>query len=481
MNAVLTIIYLLVLLFTIVRILLDTHSSSKTLAYLLLVILLPVVGIIFYFAVGINYRHGYANTALAKAQKQLDAEYLIRVADRTDDLLKTHHSQLGQYEQLVRFTKEVGQEHLSQNQFTLLINGEQKFPEVLLALEAAQHFIHMEYYAWENDVRGNQIKDILLKKAAAGIKVRVLYDDYASRKIKRNIVKELKRAGVEIFPKIKVKIKQLANRMNHRDHRKIIIVDGRQGFLGGINISDRYDNTIDTGLWWRDTHIKVTGPLVLSMQRHFIISWNASQPQTLNYSDELFTEAQNSHVPGNLPLAQVVAGGPVYPMSNIMLTYFKIFTLASKKLYITNPYFIPNESILDSLKQAALAGVDVRLMVPKQSDSLLVGLSANYYFEELLEAGVRIFLYKKGFVHAKTVVADENLSVVGTANMDIRSFDLNFEMMSIIYSEEFARKMENMFADDLNECDEIELQHWKNRSFFKKMLESIARLLSAFL
>jgi cardiolipin synthase len=176
-----------------------------------------------------------------------------------------------------------------------------------------------------------------------------------------------------------------------------------------------------------------------------------------------------------------MAGGPIYPMSNIMLTYFKIFTLAREKLYITNPYFIPNESILDALKQAALSGVDVRLLVPKKSDSLIVGLSARSYFDELLDAGVRIFLYKKGFVHAKTVVADDRLSIVGTANMDIRSFDLNFEVMSVIYSVEFAKDMTDMFENDLTECEEIDPETWQKRGFFTRLKESLARLSSAFL
>ena len=216
----------------------------------------------------------------------------------------------------------------------------------------------MEYYDWENDVRGNQIKEILLKKASEGVVVRVLYDDYASRKIKNNIVKELKAGGVAVFPKIKVRLNHLANRMNHRDHRKVIIVDGLKGFLGGINISDRYDNTIDTGLWWRDTHAKITGPLVLSLQRHFIISWNASQPDPLPYSQELFPQTRQAPT-GDVPaLAQVIPGGPIYPMSNIMLSYFKIFTLAREKLYITNPYFIPSDSSDASRAVVTYGGAD---------------------------------------------------------------------------------------------------------------------------
>lgn len=191
---------------------------------------------------------------------------------------------------MVHFLSQISGEHLSENAFKLLVNGEEKFPEVLKALEAAKKFIHLEYYDWENDIRGNQIKSILLEKLREGVKVRVLYDDYASRKIRRNVIRELKQGGAEVLPKVKVKIRQFANRLNHRDHRKMIFVDGTTGFIGGINISDRYDNSIDTGLYWRDTHVKLTGPLAMSLQRHFLVSWNASEAQKVAFDKFLFPD-----------------------------------------------------------------------------------------------------------------------------------------------------------------------------------------------
>ena len=322
---------------------------------------------------------------------------------------------------------------------------------------------------------------MLLKKAAEGVKVRVLYDDYASRKFKSNIARQLKKGGVEIYPKIKVKLTMLANRVNHRDHRKVIIIDGTMGFVGGINISDRYDNSIDTGLYWRDTHVKITGPLVHSLQRHFLVSWNSSARNSLSFQKELFPDVSMKSGKGTAGLGQIVAGGPIYPMSNIMLSYFRLFTLAREKLYITNPYFIPSDSIMDALKQAAISGVDVRLLVPKKSDSPVVGAASRFYFSELLSAGVKIFLYKKGFVHAKTVVADTLVSVVGTANMDIRSFDLNFEIMSVIYGNEFAKQLESVYLEDLDESEEVTMESWSENSMIKRLTYSIARLISSFL
>lgn len=477
----LTAIYLILLIYTVIRILLDTHSTSKTLAYILLVVLVPGLGIILYYSVGINYRHKKSTEDGIVRLKELIKDFKDNIPDETVTLLKAHAVELDQYTELAKFVHLLGDENLSKNEFKLLINGEEKFPEVLRTLETAKSFIHMEYYDWENDTRGNQIKDVLLRKIKEGVKVRVMYDDYASRKMKHNIVKELKAGGAEIYPVIKVKIVAFANRINHRDHRKVIIMDGHTGFVGGLNVSDRYDNSIDTGLYWRDTHVKIKGPLVLNMQRHFIVNWNACQPNKLNINKELFPVEEEKEKSDRMELAQVVAGGPIYPMSNIMLTYFRIFTLAKEKLYVTNPYFIPSDSILDALKQSAISGVDVRLMMPEKSDSAVVGAASKFYYAELLQAGVKIFMYKKGFVHAKTVVADNKFSVVGTANMDIRSFDLNFEIMSVIYGKNFARQLEEAFLNDLKDCYELKYKEWVNQGVFKKLSYAIARLISSFL
>ncbi|SIN74486.1 cardiolipin synthase [Algoriphagus halophilus] len=480
-NHIFSLVYLFALIFTIFRILLDTHSTSKTLAYLLLVIVLPILGMIIYYSVGINYRHKRHNHRAVSVQKDLDQDYFQVIPNNTNHLLEKYKEEFGHYEGLVKFQLNMMGEYLSENSFELLVNGEEKFPEVLKSLEQAEHFIHMEYYAWENDIRGNQIKEILINKSKAGLSIKVLYDDYASRGIHKNIVKELKENGVAIYPNIKVKLRQFANRLNHRDHRKVIIIDGKIGFLGGINISDRYDNSIDTGLYWRDTHVKFSGPLVHSLQRHFIVSWNMAQEKKIEFQKELFPESEQLDGVGTKGLAQLMAGGPVYPQSNIMMTYFKSFTIARRSLYITNPYFIPNEGILNSLKQAALSGVDVRILLPEKSDSAIVGAASKFYFAELLEAGVRIFLYKKGFIHAKTVVADQKISIIGTANMDIRSFDLNFELMSVIYGSEFGLKMENMFFKDLQESVEMTKEQFHNLSTFKKLTFATARLISSFL
>ena len=480
-EIILILCYLAILVFTIVRILLDTATSSKSLAYVLLVLAVPVIGIIFYFSFGVNYRHRHYNLEANSAHTEVTRSYKDTISDTTDSWIQSDTEIPHHFQSLVAFHRQSMDAYLSKNSFQLLINGEDKFPNVLKTLSGARRFIHMEYYAWENDVRGNQIKEVLVQKAKEGLKIRILYDDYASMGIRKNIVKELQEAGVQIHPKIKLKLRQLANRLNHRDHRKVIIVDGEYGFIGGINISDRYDNTIDTQLYWRDTHMKFTGPLVHDLQRHFLASWNSAQPEKLLFSDALIASGGS---PESLPfsgLGQIVPGGPYYSFSNIMLSYLKIFNLARETLYITNPYFIPSSSILNALKQAAMSGVDVRLLLPDTSDSWLVGAASRFYFQELLDAGVRIFLYTKGFIHAKTVVADSSVSVVGTANMDIRSFDLNFEIMSVVYGDGLGKKLEAVFFEDLKLSEEIDANFWKQQPIYRKLGYATARLVSSFL
>lgn len=481
MESFLLAIYFIFLTYTLVRILLYTQSTPKTLAYIILVFFLPLAGMIIYYSFGINYRRQKINSKAPCLQLELDNSIAKEQINQTAELLEAHKHDLGHFSQMVRFLEGIGGEHLFKSGFKLLVNGEEKFPEVLRTLETAQHFIHMEYYDWENDIRGNQIKDVLLKKAKQGVEIRVLFDDYASRKIKRNIVRELRQGGVEIYPKIKVKFKQFANRLNHRDHRKVIIVDGRYGFVGGINVSDRYDNSIDTGLYWRDTHVKISGPLTNSLQRHFIVSWNSSTVKPLSYNKLFFPIPDENTIIGVPSLGQVVAGGPIYPKSNIMLSYMRLFTLAKEKLYITNPYFIPSESILDAMCQAAISGVDVRLMVPEKPDSMIVGAASRFYYSRLLKSGVRIFHYTKGFLHAKTVVADSRASIVGTANMDIRSFDLNFEIMSVIYGAAYSSLMEELFLKDLTESREVVLSEWERTTILRRISYAVARLVSSFL
>jgi len=474
-------LYIGILIYTLLRILFDTYNSTKALVYILLVIIVPVIGIIVYFSFGINYRKHKIYSKHLKIEKELRDQITSLYAHQINTLTEKDKYKLGNYDSLAHFLLTDPHELIGTNDYKLLINGEQKFPELFAAISAAENHVHIEYYIWENDTLGNQMKDLLISKVKAGVRVRVIYDAFGSFGIRNNVVREMKKAGVQVFPILKIRLMFLANSINHRNHRKIAVIDGKIGFIGGINISDRYDNRLGNAVFWRDTHLKITGPTVTSLQRHFITNWNFCSGETLTVNNKFFPHFHSTQLSEYKEPAQIVAGGPDYKRSYIQLSFFKIFTLAKERLYITTPYFIPDESTIIALKQAALGGVDVRLIIPEDSDSRIVSAATKYYMEGLLSAGVRVYLYQKGFVHAKTVVADTFLSLVGTANMDIRSFDLNYEINAIIYGKEFGKKMEDMYYDDLKECREISYSDWEKISKWRKLGYTIARLLSYFL
>jgi cardiolipin synthase len=370
----------------------------------------------------------------------------------------------------------------SGNAVKLLINGEEKFPTVLKALEEAKDHIHMEYYIYQNDKIGQLVEEMLIKKAKQGIYVRFIYDDFGSRGIRKNIAKRLREAGIEAYPFYKIKLPLLANRMNYRNHRKIIVIDGKKAFVGGINMSERYINeqSFSNKIFWRDTHIMLEGPGVNYLQYLFISDWNFCSHKKLEEVKKYFPNWYQKEQFGN-KIVQIAASGPDSRNPTILYSLLYAIYQAEEEILITTPYFIPEQSILDAIVVAALGGVSVQLLVPAKSDSKLVELAASSYYDQLLDAGVELFFYKKGFVHAKTMVVDKKLAVVGTANMDFRSFDLNFEVNAIVYDSELANELASVFYDDLKEAERIDVTKWEMRPWHKQLVEKTARLVSPLL
>jgi cardiolipin synthase len=342
-------------------------------------------------------------------------------------------------------------------------------------LQAAKHHIHIEYYIFEQDETGTAIIEILIAKAKEGVQVRFIYDDFGSPSLKKKIVKRMQAAGIEVYPFSKVIFYLLANRINYRNHRKIVVIDGQTGFVGGINISDRYINNKKNKLYWRDTHVRIDGPGVYYLQYTFITDWNFCCQKKLKPVTEFFTPC---NVIKQGMLVQIAASGPDSIEPSILFSILEAIHLAKKELLITTPYFIPGDSTLNALRMAALGGVDVKLLVPEKADSKIVTAASKANYNLLLQAGVEIYLYKKGFIHAKTLVADSELSMVGTANMDYRSFELNFEVNAIIYDEAFSKKLRNVFYEDIQHAKKLDAKRWYKRSLLQQFPEKIARLLS---
>ncbi|WP_295768721.1 cardiolipin synthase [uncultured Mucilaginibacter sp.] len=475
------ILYILGVTAVCIRIIYDTRSSSKTLAYLLLTIVLPIVGAIIYFSVGLNYRKRklYDKKIVKDAQLQLEIQDRITLA--FEKRLQNASPELKQFERLAQLSLTHSWSPLTGgNKVKLLINGEEKFKEVLHALKQAKHHIHIEYYIYEDGDIGEQIKEVLIEKAREGVEVRFIYDDFGSRSIRSSLVDEIKQAGVEAYPFYRILFLALANRLNYRNHRKIIVIDGHTAFTGGINVSDRYINPPEhtDKLYWRDTHLRIDGPGSYFLQYLFIGDWNFCSGKYLEPNPGYF----NLNAEGdNDVTVQVVGSGPDSEFSTILLSLLSAISQAKSKICITTPYFIPGDSLIDALTMAVLSGVEVTLLVPQRSDSLFVDYAAKSYYDDLLDAGVKIYQYTKGFIHAKTMVVDGKLCIVGTANMDYRSFDLNFEVNTIIYDETTARQLEDVFKADLKNSVQIDAAVWEQRPWYKHLPERLARLLSPLL
>ena len=478
----LEIFYTLVVIAACLRIIYDTRSTTKTLAYLMLTVFLPVGGIIIYFCVGTNYRKRKLYTKKIVKDEQMQQKITTEIYEASEKIWNTVPDGILKYQKLAHLLLNDGTSYLSgNNKVEILLNGEEKFPEVLRSLKEAKRHIHIEYYIYEDDEIGNAIAAVLMEKAKAGVTVRLIYDDFGSRSIRRNIIPELIEAGVQAYPFYKVLFIALANRLNYRNHRKIIVIDGCVGFTGGINVSDRYINTpANAGkqVFWRDTHVKISGTGVYYLQYLFICDWNFCSDEELGPQPGFFCEPDTKD---GGAILQIAASGPDSDNPTILFSLIQLIGMAEKEILITTPYFIPGESLLDALVVAALSGVKVKLLVPDKSDSAMVAAAARSFYGELLAVGVEIYQYQKGFIHAKTVVSDSQLSVIGTANMDNRSFELNFEVNCVIYDSVTAEKMTAIFNQDLVDSVQINPQEWEKRPLYKQLPEKLSRLFSPLL
>lgn len=464
------------------RVLYDTRSGVKALAYILLIVLLPFFGVFFYFFFGINYRKRKLYSRKIVEDEVLHQRILTLVQNYSEQVL---HSGLLPSEHL-KLTRFIGNSSASpltgNNTVKLLLNGEEKFPELLSALEGATSHIHLEYYIYENDDTGNSVVDMLIKKAQQGVEVRFMYDDFGSRGLGKKFIRKLEANGIETAPFYKIKWYGLVNRLNYRNHRKIIVIDGKKSFIGGINISNRYRNDTQpkNNLYWRDTHLMIDGPATFFLQYIFICDWNFCAENKLQFGSNYFPKyLQEEQIRDEL--VQIVPSGPDSKLPVIFYSLLKAIGAAKKQVLITSPYFIPGESLMDALIIAAKSGVEIKLLIPWKSDSMIVNSAARSYYKELLRHGIRIFEYQKGFVHSKVMIIDDNLSVVGSANMDYRSFDLNFEVNAMLYSKSVTEQLQKAFNNDLEHSSEINPTDWLNRPKYIHLYEKLVGLLAPIL
>ena len=474
-SAVLSIYYIGVALL-IFSILLDNRNPSKTLGYVLVLIFLPVVGAIFYLYFGRDYRKRKLFSRKGMIDIGLLQSWVKEKEIVFEQSINTHIID-EQHENVSKLLQN-NNAYLSVNNYLkLLRNGEEKFKDLIPCLEAATHHIHLEYYIIEEDPLVHSIMDILKMKVEEGVEVRIIYDDVGSSKLSHRFINDLKANGIEIYPFMQVHFPFLTSDANYRNHRKILIIDGTIAFTGGINLSQRYVNSQDSETYWRDTHLRLDGECVQQLQIQFLLMWRfvsgIQLPIKISYFPVLPTYKKAA--------VQIAFSGPDSNWASIMLAFFKAISIAKDHVYITTPYFIPNDQILTAIQSAALSGVEVKLLIPARSDSKIVQAATMSFLKELLSSGAQVYLYKKGFIHAKTIVIDNSLSTIGTTNMDYRSFNINFEVNAFIYSEEVSQQLTEQFNVDLQNSTELKLSRWEKRPLTKKVTESFARLLAPLL
>ncbi len=450
-----------------VIIVLQRRPAVSTIAWLLVLVFLPILGLVIYWLIG----------PLRLERKKRRREVSKRIVDEglrglaALDADSEHH-QLAMVSIGVGGSPPFGAESVA-----IYLDGASTYAAILEAIASARDHIHLEYYIWEPDTIGTRLRDALVERAKAGVQVRMLVDGTGSNKLGKKFLRPLVEAGVAVSWFNPVRLRTIRRRRaDFRTHRKIVVVDGRIGFTGGMNITDLHSAELSKH-YWRDTHVRLTGPAVWPIQRTFFEDWAFAADELLPVTEQTVPPPQQ----GRCELVQIVASGPDTSSWSIHKVFFTAINQSTKRLWITSPYFVPDDALFTAMITAALRGVDVRLLVPKRGDSKLVDLAARSYFPELLEANVRVYEYEPRFIHAKTMVCDDDVGVVGTANFDYRSFRLNFEIIAVLFGHAANTTLADAFTRDLADSTEVKLADLEALSFGTRLGQASARLLSPLL
>lgn len=469
---------LLVYVAIIATILIENRNPTKTIAWIMVIVFVPIVGIVIYYFFGQKFK----KIKIFRGQNQEKHVRLLKVWDRLvpimDHNLEVLKQSLGPLSRVFTFLKNqrIAPPSLH-NHVELLINGEQKFPELFRAIREATHHIHLEYYIFDPDDIGRALITLLEEKASAGVTVRVIADAFGSPKLRRRR-KRFTTAGIQFIPFMPVTFTSLANG-NYRNHRKIAIIDGHTAFVGGINISDRYVNNGRYPLYWRDTAVKIQGDAVNVLQTHFWMNWHLAEGEPFDLRDGYFHTTPAGPVGGaavSFAFSDPGSNAP-YNMEAMLLGIAE----AAHTISICTPYFIPSEELSTALQLAAASGVRVELMLPARSDSFIVQHASFSFLKPLLERGVIVYLYEKGFIHAKTICIDGRLAYIGTVNLDIRSFYINFEVSAIINDLGLCAQLDTQFETDKADSTLMTREIWMQRHRWKRGMDSLCRLLTPLL
>lgn len=467
------------MIFAIIIVFFQRRDPKSVWAWLLLLFFIPVLGFVFYLLLGQDLRkrkmfrikelEDQLSEAIRRQEHQLKNSSLEELGDEITD-----------YTDLIMYNLETSEAVLSNdNDVDIFTDGNDKFQALMEDLRKAERFIHMQYYIIRNDVLFQQIKDILIEKAAQGVEVRVLFDAMGCRTVNAKVWKELNAKGVmtaEFFPAI---LRRLQLRINYRNHRKIVVIDNKIAYVGGFNVGKEYIDLDKKFGHWRDTHLRIQGSAVLGLQTRFILDWNYAARENLLQNRKLFLGLEQGK--RDFCEMQIISSGPDNTVQQVHDNYLRLITKAEKSIYIQTPYFIPDEAILNALLIAVRSGIEVNIMIPCMPDHPFVYWATYSYLGDMVMAGANCYTYQNGFLHSKGMIVDEKVFCYGTANMDIRSFALNFEVNAIVYNQKKAREMVDIFREDLKVCRQVTKDFYAGRNLYIRLKEQICRLMSPLL
>ena len=463
-------VYVVIVIMVMVRVLMDNRQPAKTMAWMLVLTFIPMLGIILYFFFGQTTRK--ERKIWQYSMDQLTKHSMLEFVEQKR--LHLPH----EYRELINlFMNQNWVLPFKNNETEIYTSGYEFFPSLLMEIGKAEHHIHLDTFIISCDPLGQIVADALIDKARQGVEVRIIYDDVGSWKTKNRFFDRMRAEGIEVYAFMPVRFPVFTSKVNYRNHRKICVIDGEVGFIGGMNIANRYVKGIKK-LAWRDTHVKITGAAVYGLQRAFLVDW-------FFVSRELITNHVYypvSKVAENDSLIQIVTSSPTSLWPEIEQGYVRVLASAKRYVYMETPYFLPTDPILFAMRTAALSGVDVRLMVPYETDTKIVEWASRTYVLATVKAGVKVYLYKAGFNHSKLLVADDSMATIGSTNVDFRSFENDFEANAFFYDKEIALQVKAIFLRDQEESVALEdVRNLTHRSFLQRLWESIIRLLSPLL
>jgi cardiolipin synthase len=457
---------LTIILGTILVIISENRNPVKTIAWCVVLAFMPVIGLLLYILFGMDNRH----------RRLIKEDDLSRLKGITEIIQGEDISSdiPAQYKPLAGMLHKMNRAYpLSGNNVEIITDFQTMSDRLIADIGSARQQINMLFFKFEDDEVGRRIADALIKKAEEGVQVRLIYDDAGNLMVPRRFYKKLRKHGLQVRGFIKIFLPILSRDYNSRNHRKVVVIDGKVGYMGGMNIAQRYAEGLKWGIW-RDTQIRIMGPAVSELQTSFLTDWKFTKGDTPDLG---------LMYPYNAPcgntLMQIVTGGPMDKWNAMMQAYMTAIVSARSYAYLQSPYFIPPEPIMKVLQNAALGGVDVRVMIPYRGDKgVLPPWASRSYIKEALNAGIRMYLYRKGYMHAKTLVIDDSLVTIGSTNLDFRGFEQDFEINAFMYDENLARQQHDLFIEDQKDAELIDPLEWDKRPLLDKAKESAARIFS---